>query len=72
MTENMMNAATGAKGAVTVAAGTVGIGIAEKLDLLNGILGAVSLLVGILIGVTVLVTRWLEYKMIQQKSEDNE
>ena len=67
---DIMNAASGAKGAVTVAAGTVGIGVAEKLDLLNGFLGAISLTLGIIIGVTVLVTRWLEYKIIQRKEND--
>jgi hypothetical protein len=67
---DIMNAASGVKGAATVAAGTVGIGIAEKLDLLNGFLGAISLTLGIIIGVTVLITRWLEYKIIQRKEND--
>jgi hypothetical protein len=66
---DITNALSGAKGAVTVAAGTVGIGIAEKLDILNGVLGVASLAIGIAIGVIVLMTKLIELKLIKEKGK---
>jgi hypothetical protein len=69
---DITNVLSGAKGAATVAAGTVGIGIAEKLDLINGVLAIVSLSIGIIIGIIVLMTKIIELKLAESKKDESE
>ena len=70
MQHDITHVVSGAKGAATVAAATVGIGIAEKIDILNGILGTVSLLLGIGIGVIVLLKRIIELRIEERKEKE--
>jgi hypothetical protein len=69
---DIANAVTGARGTVTVVTGTVGMGVAEKLDLFNGVLASISLSLGIMVGIMVLVIRWREFRAYKEVEQDDE
>lgn len=67
MPHETMNALSGQKDAIIVASATVGSGFLEWIGVINGVLGAISLTVGIVLACLLIIFRYREMVIMTER-----